>query len=163
MKAIIGIDPGKSGALAVIFDGNVLNTMIMPVAGNAIDINALAIFIHARQVEFGDSLIAYIEKVGAMPGQGVTSMFSFGFSTGIIHGILGAYHIPTYIVAPQTWKKVVLADTKKDKDAAIQYCRRVYPNVSLLATERCKKPHDGLADSICIATHGCLTYVKSNL
>jgi crossover junction endodeoxyribonuclease RuvC len=97
--------------------------------------------------------ICYIEKVSAMPKQGVTSMFNFGFSTGAIHGIVATLGIPRYLVTPQRWKNNILVGTKKDKEAAIDYCRRAFPSVTLLATEKSRKPHSGMADAICIALY----------
>jgi crossover junction endodeoxyribonuclease RuvC len=85
-------------------------------------------------------------------------MFKFGFVTGVMHGIISTLAIPLYLVTPQAWKKKILAGTAKDKDAAIDYCRRVYPDVSLLATERSRKPHDGMADALCIARYAQETY-----
>ncbi len=71
-----------------------------------------------------------------MPGQGVSSTFKFGQGYGSILGIAAALSIPTELVTPQAWKKVVLAGTAKDKDAAVGYCRRAFPNVSLLPGPR---------------------------
>jgi hypothetical protein len=152
---IFGIDPGKAGAIAAIDDGEVYKTTIMPIVGKELDLDAISTWIY--DIATDRDCIAYIEKVHSMPSQGVASMFSFGYSVGVMHGILAALSIPRYLVAPQTWKGFLLKDTKKDKDAAVAYCRRTFPRTSLLATERCHKPHDGIADAICIAQYG---YIK---
>jgi crossover junction endodeoxyribonuclease RuvC len=158
----IGIDPGKSGAIASIFRDRVTNTFVMPISGKTIDIDAIAAhlykLIHMKSVATYNGAIVCVEKVHAMPGQGTASMFSFGYSVGVIHGIVTTLEIPMYLVAPQTWKKEILSDTKKDKDAAIAFCRRVYPDVSLLATERSKKSHSGIADAICLARYGSIKF-----
>ena len=107
-----------------------------------------------------DHVICYIENVSAMPKQGVVSMFNFGFSTGAIHGIMAAMSIPRHLVTPQAWKKLILSNTEKDKKAAVDYCRRVYPDISLLATERSRKSHSGMADALCIARYALLTHEK---
>jgi len=149
----IGIDPGKSGGIAAI-DITRQSTHVTPVILSGKDVDAFAIsewIIHILKGR--NNIVACIEKVHAMPGQGVTSMFKFGFVTGVMHGIIRTLGIPLHLVTPQAWKKEILAGTPKDKDAAIDYCRRVYPNVNLLATPRSRKPHSGMADALCIAKY----------
>ena len=97
--------------------------------------------------------LVVVEKVGAMPGQGVTSMFNFGMGYGMWVGMLAALGFPYELVAPQKWKAAVLGGTKKDKRAAIEYVQRRFPDVSLLATPRSKVPHDGMADAACLALY----------
>lgn len=151
MKYYIGFDPGKSGACAIIENGLVNLVFPFPLAGKGIDVYALCERIKTSiPTTFA---IACIEKVGAMPGQGVTSMFSFGFSTGVLYGICAGLEIPVHTVAPQTWKKLILKDTDKSKEATIEWCRKAYPNAWLMATPRSKKPHTGMADAIGIATY----------
>ena len=148
----VGVDPGKNGGIAVICFGRVIGVTTMILSEKkTLDLTSIAEWIIS--VTSGTIPVACIEKVGAMPGQGVTSMFSFGFSTGAIHGIFAALGIPRHVVSPQTWKKIVLANTPKDKEAAIDFCRRVYPYISLLPTKNCKKSHSGMADAICIARY----------
>lgn len=153
IQVYIGIDPGKSGAMCVwrpYVPAIFATTFIL--AGKEIDILANCNWLDEN---IGDEeCVAYIEKVHAMPSQGVTSMFTFGFNTGVVHGIIGSMGIPLHIVTPQQWKSKILAGTKKDKDAAIYYCRRVYPQLSLLPTKRSKKLHSGMADAVCIARYG---------
>lgn len=159
----IGIDPGKSGGVAII-QADKLPIIVkavtpMMIAGKDIDLTSMANWIDSNTVpdielwERPKHAICFIEKVSAMPKQGVTSMFNFGFSTGALHGIIATLGIPRYLVTPQRWKNIVLAGTKKDKDAAIDFCRMSYPNINLLATERSKKPHSGMADALCIASY----------
>ena len=150
----IGIDPGKSGGIAIISEIGVEAITPMIIAGKDVDVAATAEWL---DYHLGDMhAVCYIEKVSAMPKQGVTSMFKFGFSTGVMHGIITTLGIPMQLVTPQAWKKKILSGTKKDKDAAIDYCRRLYPDISLLATERSRKPHSGMADALCIARYGLL-------
>lgn len=159
-KISIGIDPGAKGGIAMISPYTIM-AFAMPMAGKDVDAGKLAAILrgwtqqslYASQRE---NLLAmvYLEKVHAMPGQGVSSMFKFGESFGIIKGVLGTLAIPYELVTPQAWKKRVLEGTDKSKEAAIDYCRRKYPQVSLLATERSRKPHSGMADALCIATYG---------
>lgn len=154
----IGVDPGKSGGIAIISEVSVEAITPMIIAGRELDLTATAEWL---DFELSDMhAICYVEKVSAMPKQGVTSMFNFGFSTGALHGIIATLGIPRYLVTPQAWKKLVLSNTKKDKEAAIDYCRRSYPDVSLLATEKSRKPHSGMADALCIARYALLTHDK---
>ena len=142
----VGIDPGKNGGIAVIdnsntmvavySDENLLNTARI-VAGAAKQSNA--------------EVICCLEKVGAMPGQGVVSMFNFGKAYGYIKGVLEAFHIPYQEITPQRWKKEF--GLTSDKTASVEVCRRLFPNVNLLATPRCKKPHDGMAEALLMAEY----------
>lgn len=158
MTIIIGIDPGQSGGVAFIDTEapQYQHAYPMPVAGKQVDWCALARLTHdARErASLQRDAIAYVEKVGAMPKQGVSSTFKFGVNVGGIHGVLAALGIGYELVTPQAWKKRVLAGTTKDKAAAIDFCSRRYPDVSLLATERSRKAHDGMADALCIAHYG---------
>jgi len=155
----IGVDPGIGGAIAVLnTSGNLCTKIIpMPMAGKEIDISSLAHQIkHYAELDWGT--IACIEKVGAFPGQGVVSMFKFGFVTGVLHGVFRTLEIPLYTVTPQAWKKEILAGTDKSKQACIDWCLRTYPNVNLLRTTRSHKHNDGMADALAIATYAKRKY-----
>jgi hypothetical protein len=161
INVFIGIDPGRGGGIACLDKNGNVEAIAMPLAGKRIDIALLSDWIYDRAKK-GDAIVC-LEKVSAMrkpgnPAQGAVSMFSFGFSTGSLYGMLVAMRIPVYEPAPQTWKKLILADTPKDKQAAMDYCARVYPNTSLLATARSKKSHSGIADAICIARYALEKY-----
>jgi crossover junction endodeoxyribonuclease RuvC len=140
----IGIDPGKSGGIALISD---LRIRVYAYSDDIL----MDCLKTAR--EWGDinNVIACVEKVGAMPGQGVVSMFSFGRSLGIIEGGLMASGIPYQLVPPRTWKKEF--SLTSDKQQSIEVCQKLYPHISLLATERCRKPHDGMAEALLMATY----------
>jgi crossover junction endodeoxyribonuclease RuvC len=144
---IIAIDPGIKGAIAIRCEGKI-SAMPMPIAGKHLD--AASIVQLLNQVK---PAMAVMEKVTAMPGQGVTSTFTFGMGYGLLQGILAGLGVPVELVTPQAWKKEVLAGSAKDKAAAIAYCRRVYPGVALVLP-RCRVPHDGIADALCILTYG---------
>ena len=124
----------------------------MPLAGKELDLPTLAAIIRSAAPE-----LAVIEKVHSMPGQGVSSTFSFGTGYGQLQGLLAGLGIPFELVTPQAWKKVVLAGTAKDKDAAIAYCRRAFPEVPLIMP-RCRTPHDGIADALCLLQFGVRNY-----
>lgn len=147
----LGIDPGKSGGLALIDNYTLVDVIPTPVAGKEIDLGAIRDWL--LKIIKADSCEAWIEKVGAMPGQGVTGMFNFGFSTGAVHGVLAGLNIARFIVTPQAWKKEILTGTAKDKDAAIDWCVRKYPGLSLVP-KGCRKAHNGMADALCIANYG---------
>lgn len=92
-----------------------------------------------------------LERVGAMPKQGVNSMFHFGENYGFIQGLLTAYSIPYELVTPQKWKKEF--QITGDKNSSIDVCKRLFPYVNLRKTERCKKDHDGMAEALLMAEY----------
>lgn len=144
---IIGIDPGQSGGIAAI-DGDASHAVPMPLSGK--DINGHAV---ANILKNLTPSVVILEKVHAMPKQGVSSTFKFGMGYGLVIGVCEALGIPYRLVTPQAWKKVVLAGTAKDKDAAISFVRRAYPGVDLTPGHK-RVPHDGMADAICLAEYG---------
>lgn len=101
---VLGIDPGNSGAVVVLEDDQPIEWMRMPVheVGKSTRVNAAALSDWIKHLNVG---CAYVEKVGAMPGQGVSSMFTFGHAAGTVMGILGALEIPYVLVSPREWKK----------------------------------------------------------
>jgi crossover junction endodeoxyribonuclease RuvC len=154
----LGFDPGLDGGVAVLNpdaaqgSASAACAYVMPVSGGQIDAHALGALVFSL-IASGAALLACVEQVGAMPKQGLSSTFKFGRGYGTILGVLGVLRVHTELVTPQRWKSVVLAGTPKDKDAARAWCRRAYPGVNLLATPRCRVPHDGMADALCIAEY----------
>lgn len=148
-----GIDPGKTGGVALI---TALFTKVwpMPVDDKDIDVRELVEILSSVK-----EATVFIEKVHAMPGQGVTSMFNFGMGYGEIKATVRAIGKDYQLVTPQAWKKKVLEgmDWKGRKQASVEYCQDHFPEISLLRTPRCKKPHDGLSDALCIAEYGRLS------
>lgn len=140
MKTYIGIDPGAKGALALLRDGETEVVSYDPERYIA----ALGRLKSAESV-------ACVEKVGAMPGQGVTSMFSFGKNAGFIEGILQTYGIPYQLVPPQTWKKEF--QLHKSKQDSVSVCKRLFPNANLFPTEKCRKENDGMAEALLLALY----------
>ena len=107
---IIGIDPGLSGAIAVLQNNKVLNIFDMPVMAegkkNKRQLNsALLVSLINENIEKGEEITVVVEQVNAMPGQGVTSMFNFGQTFGAIKGICAALDLPIFFVRPSKWKK----------------------------------------------------------
>ena len=104
----LGVDPGASGAIVLLEDGKPIEWAMMPTMkiGTTTRVNAVALAAIIRSyMKQDEPLIAFVEQVHAMPKQGVSSMFSFGHSCGVIAGVLGALEIPTTFVTPQSWKK----------------------------------------------------------
>jgi crossover junction endodeoxyribonuclease RuvC len=156
--AILGIDPGLDGAVAWILPGRaearVVPTLPASKAGRRrFDVAGMVALLKAHPVD-----LAILEAVSAAPVagrvQGTTSMFGFGRGLGTWEGILAALAIPHMAVTPQIWKKAVLAGTARDKPAAIAFAQGLFPGVSLLPTPRCRVPHDGLAEALCLAEYG---------
>lgn len=138
----IGIDPGKSGALCVLSEGNVTYmTNWDPFYYR----EAL------RGFSGGANTVCCLEHVGAMPGQGVTSMFHFGENFGYIKGLLEAFQIPYELVRPQKWKKEF--SITGDKNSSIEVCKRLFPGVDLRRTDRCRKDDDGMAEALLMAEY----------
>lgn len=105
----------------------------------------------SKMIADGETALACVEKVGAMPKQGVTSTFTFGKSAGFIEGVLSACGIPYQLVTPHTWKKEFMLDKSKQK--SIDVCRKLFPNVSLYRTERCTTMSDGIAEAMLMAEY----------
>lgn len=151
----IGIDPGLSGAIATITTDEVL-THKMPVL---IERKKKVYYHFALKTFFqqfrGLNPYAVLEQQHPMPKQGVTSMFSIGYGFGALKQCLVDCSIPHEIVRAQVWQKEFGISARKGntKTQALQVCQDLFPNVNLLATERSKKPHDGIVDALLIAEY----------
>ena len=141
MTVYVGIDPGKSGAMAIQF----MNGTIITEPFNEDVYNDWLENLESYEV------MCCLEKVGAMPGQGVVSMFNFGHNLGFIEGLLRAHKIPYQLVPPQTWKKEF--SLTSDKAKSIEVCKKLFPDVNLLPTERSRKPSDGIAEAVLMAEY----------
>lgn len=155
MSFIIGIDPGASGAVAILEpDGSLVQVFDMPaveivVGGKAkkrISPEMLASELRLYNVH---GTTAVVEQVNAMPGQGVTSMFAFGNAYGLALGVLAGLGIPTRTVTPGTWKKALKLNTGKDASRA-EAARR-WPQQ---AGEFRRVKDDGRAEAALIAAWG---------
>ena len=117
---IIGIDPGLSGAIAVMHDKKVMNMYDMPVMAegkkNKRQLNSSQLVnIIKENINEDEDTIVVVEQVNAMPGQGVTSMFNFGQTFGAIKGVCAALRLPIFFVRPSKWKKhFELINSSKD-------------------------------------------------
>lgn len=147
-RIAIGVDPGKDGAMAILGlrDDPVVVPFDRAVYRSWLDRVALA----TRNGQDA-KVFCVVEHVGAMPGQGVTSCFSFGENFGFIQGLLEAFCHPYELVRPAKWKREF--SCTKDKNTSIEVAKRLFPGVSLRRTERCMKDHDGLAEALLLATY----------
>ena len=162
---IIGIDPGISGAICFFEDGQVKEIIDMPVMAdgkkNKRQINGSQTYneISKRINKLPKKdIIVVIEQVSAMPGQGVTSMFNFGQSFGVIKGICSALSIPIYFVRPTKWKKYFNL-IKTNKDASRTKVIEVYPQIS---SKLSRKKDSNKADAVLIASFFYNTYKKAD-
>ena len=158
---IIGIDPGISGSICFFEDGKILDVLEMPTMTdgkkNKKQVNGSQIYneisTKIRGIE-KQNLRVIIEQVSAMPGQGVTSMFNFGQSFGILKGICSAMQLPMYFVRPAKWKKY-FGLIKSEKDASRTKAIEMFPYFS---SQLSKKKDSNKADAILIASFYYETY-----
>jgi crossover junction endodeoxyribonuclease RuvC len=153
---IIGIDPGISGAICFMENGKIIDVIEMPSMAegkkNKKQVNGSQIFneISLRIKDFKkEDIKIIIEQVSAMPGQGVTSMFNFGQSFGILKGICSAMHLSMYFVRPAKWKKYFNL-IKSEKDASRTKAIEIFPYFSANLS---KKKDGNKADAILIASY----------
>ena len=148
----IGIAPGCSGALAVMdAEGRHVAHLLMPAikVGTKSRVNGAAVGAFLRE-NVTAGCHAYLEQVGAMPGQGVSSMFTFGHAAGVVEGLLQGLGIPYTLVTPQAWKKRA-GLIGKDKDAARSRAIQLYPELRVLDL---KGKGQAVADALLIARFG---------
>ena len=146
----IGIDPGAKGGYAVIDNAKVVYASVRAFPWD--DDLFVCEMRGIKNLANGIKIIAAVEKVGAMPGQGVTSMFNFGKSAGYIEGVLSALGIPYQLVPPAKWKKE-FSLIGKDKQASIITCRKLFPELDLKRTDRCRTDSDGKAEATLLAEY----------
>ena len=159
---IIGIDPGISGSICFFEDGKILDVIEMPTMNegkNKRQVNGAQIYNEItdriNKLQRQDVRVV-VEQVSAMPGQGVTSMFNFGQSFGIIKGICSAMQLPLYFVRPAKWKKYFNL-IKSEKDASRTRAIEIFPYFS---SQLSKKKDSNKADAILIASFYHETYKK---
>jgi len=158
---IIGIDPGISGSICFLDNGKILDVIEMPIMTdgkkNKKQVNGSQVYneITKRIKKFEKNQIrVVIEHVSAMPGQGVTSMFNFGQSFGILKGICTAMQLPMYFVRPTKWKKYFNL-LNSEKDASRTRAIEIFPYFS---SQLSRKKDSNKADAILIASFYYETY-----
>tara|TARA_Y100000816_G_C25643015_1_gene342268 strand:+ start:55 stop:549 length:495 start_codon:yes stop_codon:yes gene_type:complete len=158
---IIGIDPGISGSICFFQDGVINDVVEMPTMTegkkNKKQVNGSQIFNEIKErvkkIDNRDIKVV-IEQVSAMPGQGVTSMFNFGQSFGVLKGICSAMSLPVYYVRPAKWKKYFNL-INSEKDASRTRAIEIFPYFS---AQLSKKKDINKADAILIASFFFETY-----
>ena len=158
---IIGIDPGISGSICFLDNGKILDVIEMPIMTdgkkNKKQVNGSQVYneVTKRIKEYEKNQIrVVIEHVSAMPGQGVTSMFNFGQSFGILKGICTAMQLPMYFVRPAKWKKYFNL-LNSEKDASRTRAIEIFPYFS---SQLSRKKDSNKADAILIASFYYETY-----
>ena len=153
---IFGIDPGVSGAISVLEDKKIIEVFDMPTMidgkKNKKQVNGSQVTNIIKERLNNDKekeVVVVVEHVNAMPGQGVTSMFNFGQSFGVIKGICSALSLPIYFVRPTKWKKHFNL-IKTNKDASRTKVIQTYPEIS---SKLSKKKDSNKADAILIARY----------
>jgi hypothetical protein len=184
MRYSIGIDVGMDGAVALVSEGGFMGVWDTPTLTverprdrkaksatmRVYDKTSMrlllkdAIYIADHDSAIGPQhklfadLSIVIEKVHAMPDQGATSMFTFGRGLGLWEGIADGFEKPLHMPAPQTWKKVVMRDGPKTKEAAVQVVQALYP----AAARHLRGPNGGLkvdrAEAILMAHYGLVAH-----
>ena len=161
---IIGIDPGISGSICFFEKGRILDVIEMPVMTdgkkNKRQVNGAQIYNEIlKRIDISKNEIrVVIEQVSAMPGQGVTSMFKFGQSFGILKGICSAMQLPMFFVRPAKWKKYFNL-INSQKDASRTKAIEIFPYFS---AQLSKKKDSNKADAILIANFYYETHKKDD-
>ncbi len=151
---IIGIDPGITGAISVLENKKIIDVYDTPTMidgkKNKKQVNGSQVTnIIKERINNDKEVVVVVEQVNAMPGQGVTSMFNFGQSFGVIKGICSALSLPIYFVRPNKWKKHFnLINT--NKDASRTKVIQIYPEIS---NKLSRKKDSNKADAILIARY----------
>ncbi len=158
---IIGIDPGLTGAIAILEDKKVTNLLDMPVMAegkkNKRQLNsAQLVNIIKENTLKEEEIVVVVEQVNAMPGQGVTSMFNFGQTFGAIKGVCAALELPIYFVRPSKWKKYFEL-INSSKDSSRTKTIEMYPTLS---NQLSKKKDVNKSDAILIARYYFETRIR---
>ncbi len=158
---IIGIDPGISGSICFFENGKVIDLVEMPSMAdgkkNKKQVNGSQIYneisSRIKKIDKGDIKVV-IEQVSAMPGQGVTSMFNFGQSFGVLKGICSAMQLSVHFVRPAKWKKYFNL-INSEKDASRTKAIEIFPYIS---SQLSRKKDSNKADAILLASYFFETY-----
>ena len=160
---VVGIDPGLDGGLTAIThtEGEFQSLPIsipMPTLGGGkgkrkLDLAGIKNFLLETKPD-----LVVMELVGARPGQGVTSMFNFGYTSGQLEALVFSLGISYSLISPQTWQKKCFEGIPRNvsKPSTI-FCARMFPSFDWRGTERSRTPHDGKTDSCCLAYYAIIT------
>lgn len=177
---IVGIDPGKTGAIVVLTEHKEPVKYVMPTIGKVLDLAGLIQII--QDIDYdgrdrGDPVHVFIEDVHAIYGSAAGATFDFGFTCGAIQSAVASLGLTYTLVQPKQWQKEIYqgipeirkpsiiikkgvrkGQTKRGprdtKKMSLLAAKRLFPKVDLRRSERCKKDHDGIVDAILIAEYG---------
>ena len=160
---VVGIDPGLSGAIAILENNKVIDIFDMPVMSegkkNKRQLNSAQLANILRENKLDNEEIAVVvEQVNAMPGQGVTSMFNFGQTFGAIKGVCATLKLPIFFVRPSKWKKHFEL-INSSKDSSRTKVIEMYPSLSI---KLAKKKDVNKSDAILIARYYSETNPREN-
>lgn len=159
MKIRAAFDVGKDGAIAVFRDEKLVFKTVIPTIGNQIDLSEIRKILTNYECE---NIHVVVEDVHAIYGAAAKSTFNFGWSLGILEGMLTGMRIPYTKVAPKEWQKEMwkgvqpvyksgkVIDTKA---TSLLAAKRLFPNEDLRKSERAEKPHDGIVDALLMAEY----------
>lgn len=168
-KIRVGIDVGKDGGIAVFINDKLELLQVTPKIGNQIDLNRIVEILQSNIDDIDSDYHVVVEDVHAIGGSAAGATFAFGWSLGILEGMLVGLSIPYTKVAPKDWQKMLwqgvkpvmkplkegakrkIVDTKATSLLAAQ---RLYPNVDFRKSERASKAHDGIVDALLLAEYG---------
>ena len=162
-KYFIGIDPGKSGGISLISnDGELIYKAPFDQTTKEYDPNILfGIFTQINSIVGIGPVMAVIEKVSAMPGQGVSSMFKFGTMYGFIRMAVVAMGWSYELIAPRTWTKELhkgVDQNTQPKERSIIISSRLFPEQDFRKSQRSSTPHTGMVDATLLAYYGYLKH-----
>lgn len=160
-KCVMGIDVGKQGGFAKLYEDGELQLFTMPMIGKEYDVQEV---INILMPQFGKEKITHvvIENVHAIQGRaGATSNFQFGLGKGLLIGIVAAMSHRYTLVNPKQWQKVAWEGVTKQSDnkkTSLVAAKRLFPKETFVPTERSRKAHDGLVDAALMAYYAKITY-----
>jgi len=159
---VAGIDPGFDGGIAILrksvhipeTDPFPVAVIPMPYIGEGKNKTVDTVQVIRFLAKWMPHRV-FIEKVGARPGQGVSSMFTFGYNAGKLEGAILGMGFSLSFTRPQEWQTILRGYNKEGKPSTA-FCAHRWPNTNWRANERCRTSHDGMTDAACIAYWGIL-------
>jgi crossover junction endodeoxyribonuclease RuvC len=153
ITTIIGIDPGIKGGIAAIRGSDIVFLELMPTARKQkLVVDPVGVYDLIKDLN-PEKTKVYIEKVNAMPNQGVTSMFNFGKGFGTLIGVFESHGFKLTYVTPQMWKANMLGRGNKDKKLSIDLAKTLFPGIDLKPGRKITD-QDGMAEALLIAVYG---------
>jgi crossover junction endodeoxyribonuclease RuvC len=156
-RAVIGIDPGKKGAVVLVTDAHA-SGFVLPTSTAGLDGRQLVVELMELRnplgYRAGGDILVIVERAQSFPGQGIASAFKYGRDYGRILGILDALGWPYETVPPAQWhRQIVGGDPAEGKARAAAVVAARLPDLEL-RPGRCRVPHDGIVDAACLALWG---------